>query len=204
MRRIAAVLAAVALLTGLTLNTASAATPPSCEDVAVFGLGGHGDPKATVYGEGIHRVEYSAVISPLQAGGPYDRSVAQGRDNMVAAVDEYAARCDGPIIVKGYSQGARAAGDALEVLQDRDYAVRVSGHLYADPKHPGGIEDALKGFSVWGVSMTGPRGGFKIPVTSECNPNDAICDLPFPKDIRGSLVNIHGYLTGAHVYDVNN
>ena len=175
-----------------------------CEDVATFGLGGHKDPTAQVYGGDVRRVHYSAEISPFAPGGAYDRSVAEGRDNMVREVESYAERCDGPIVVKGYSEGARAAGDALEVLDDSEYAPRITGHLYADPKKPGGVEDAFKGFGFWGISMTGPREGFKVPVISECNPGDGICDLPFPQNVSKSANNVMGYLTGAHIYDVNN
>ena len=187
-----------------TFGYAPPAPPADCDDVAVFGLGGHGDPAAQIYGGDVRRVHYPAVISPLKPGGAYDNAVREGRDNMVHEVDSYAQRCEGPIVVKGYSEGARAAGDALEVLDDGPYADRIEGHLYSDPKHPGGIEDALQGLSVWGVSMTGPREGFNVPVVSECNPADGICNLPFPQNLNASLANVIGYLSGAHNYNVNN
>lgn len=171
--------------------------------MATFGLGGHHDPAGNVYGPQVRKVYYSAQIFPVD-WITYDASVAEGARNMIGAVNDYAAHCNGAIVVKGYSEGARAAGDALEVLDDGPYADRISGVLYADPKNPGGIEDALQPLSVFGMTMTGPRHGFNVPVRSECNPNDGVCDFPFPEDFIGTAQNVNGYLTGAHAYDVNN
>ncbi|WP_459957293.1 cutinase family protein [Nocardia sp. IFM 10818] len=182
---------------------AAVADAPGCEPVAVFGIGGHDDPDANVYGLGIRKVRYSASIWPLRPV-TYDDSVREGRDNMVRAVEKYAAACGGHIVVKGYSQGARAAGDAIEVLQNGPYRDRLAGVLYADPKRPGGIEHAFRGLSLAGMTFTGPRAGFTVPVRSECNPRDAVCDFPLWTDPRRAVDNVRGYLTGAHAYDVNN
>src|SRR5699024_8736840 len=200
MKKIAAVVAAVAAV-GLSAPAVAAASPaPGCDaGTAVFTTGGMNDPTASAF-PGTHRVTYSASIWPL---GPmtYDESVRQGRDNLVAAVDEYAARGPGPIKIAGYSEGARVAGDALEVVQTRPYAGRVRGELFADPKHPGGIEDTFQGASAFGITMTGPRRGFTVPVESHCNPTDGICNLPNPVwNLIGFGENVIGYFTGAHMY----
>lgn len=206
MRRLLAGAAAVAAVAALTLNTStgSADADAGCESVAVFGLGGNQDPNADIYGGAVRAVWYPASIWPVGPGPEtYDDSVRQGRDNMVAAVDDYAAQCGGHIVVKGYSEGARAAGDAIEVLQNGPYADRISGVLYADPKRPGGVEDALNGLSVGGATFTGPRRGFWVPVRSECNSNDAVCDFPLWTDPIRAANNFYGYLNGGHRYNVN-
>ncbi|KZM68842.1 cutinase family protein [Nocardia terpenica] len=202
--RAALVLTAVSIASYLTMNSGvAAAEGPGCEPVASFGLGGNIDPDASVYGPGIRKVHYSASIFPKEAI-TYDDSVREGRDNMVRAVEDYASVCSGRVVVKGYSQGARAAGDAIEVLQAGPYRDRISGVLYADPKHPGGVEDTLRGLSIFGATFTGGRAGFTVPVRSECNPRDAVCDFPLWTDPIRTLQSIDGYLNGAHVYDVNN
>ncbi|ERB55595.1 hypothetical protein N806_31240 [Rhodococcus sp. P27] len=179
------------------------ADPVGCEPVATFGIGGTGSPDSAEFGPGVRKIHYTATFFPLSANF-YDRVVLEGSTKMVNAVNAYAAQCPGRIVVKGYSLGARAAGDALEVLGNGPYANRISGVLYADPKRPGGIEDALEGFDMFGLKMTGPRHGFNVPVRSECNPRDGICDFPFPHNIPATVDNIAGYLTGAHAYNVNN
>lgn len=204
MRRLVAGLAATAVAALSLVGFAPVASAgPVCEPVATFGLGGHNDPAAAVYGGGARPVHYSASIWPFGGWVTYDASVAEGARNMIGAVNDYAAHCPGAIVVKGYSEGARAAGDALEVLDDGPHRHRISGVLYADPKQPGGIEDALQGLSVFGMTMTGPRYGFNVPVRSECNPTDGVCNFPFPENFIGTAQNVNGYLTGAHAYNVN-
>lgn len=193
---IGAATAIAAMMPAAIPATASANT---CVGTAVFSTGGHMDPNATAF-PGTRQVWYPASIWPL-GDLTYDESVRQGRNNVVAAVDEYAGRCGGRIHVVGYSQGARVAGDALEVLQTRPYAHRVTGKLFSDPKHPGGIEDTFQGISLAGITFTGPRHGFTVPVESVCNPYDGICVLPKPLyDPEGFLRGVHGYFTGAHSY----
>jgi len=200
-RRLAAALGSVLAVAGLVTGAGPAAAE-QCQPVVTFGLGGNQDPNADVYGPGVRKVRYSASIWPT---GPitYDASVAEGRDNMLRAVNQYAAACGGRIIVKGCSQGARAAGDALEILDDGPYAWRISGVLYSDPKRPGGVEHALQGVSLAGATFTGPRLGFRVPVRSVCNPNDAPCDFPLWTDPLRAIGNIGHYLNGAHRYNVN-
>lgn len=190
----------IALGMAVVLAAPSAASDQSCEPVAVFSTGGMNDPGASAFPD-TRQVWYPASIWPL-GDLTYDESVRQGRDNVVRAVDEFAAQCPtSDIRVVGYSQGARVAGDALEVLQTRPYAPRVTGKLFSDPKHPGGIEDTFQGISLAGITFTGPRRGFNVPVESVCNPYDGICDLPKPLyDPEGFLRGVHGYFTGAHSY----
>ncbi|WP_115410966.1 cutinase family protein [Nocardia farcinica] len=202
MRRLVAAVGAAVVAASFTLVGEGAAAAQYCEPVAVFGLGGHGDPAGDVYGPNVRKVRYSASIWPF-GSVTYDDSVREGRDNMVAAVNSYAEACGGHIVVKGYSEGARAAGDALEILDDGPHARRISGVLYADPKRPGGVEHALRGVSVVGISMTGPRAGFNVPVRSVCNANDAVCNFPLWSDPIRAVSNIHGYLNGGHRYNVN-
>lgn len=196
------VVVGVAAAVAATMATAVPATAQAstCEGTAVFSTGGMSDPGASAF-PGTRQVWYPASIWPL-GNLTYDESVRQGRDNVVAAVDEFAAQCpSSDIRVVGYSQGARVAGDALEVLQTRPYAHRVTGKLFSDPKHPGGIEDTFQGISLAGITFTGPRRGFNVPVESVCNPYDGICDLPKPLyDPEGFLRGVHGYFTGAHSY----
>lgn len=194
------------IVAGLTIATAVTAEADGvwCEDRAVFSAGGMNDPEATAF-PGTRRVHYSASIWPV---GPvtYDQSVREGHDNMVSAVNAYAAVCPGNIVVTGYSQGARVAGDAIDTLDKGPHAGRISGILYADPKHPGGIETTLHGLTVAGITMTGPRQGTQtIPVTSHCNAEpghrDGICSLP--RDPEGFVDGVKGYLGTAHSYNLN-
>lgn len=186
-------------------GTPRAEAQPACETEAVFATGGMNDPNATAFGGNVHRVTYSASIWPV---GPhsYDKSVAEGAVNMVGAVDEYAARCpNSKIIVTGYSQGARVAGDAIDVLDKGAHAGRIRGVLYSDPKNPGGIEQTLQGGIIPGLSMTGAREPTEtIPVNQVCNERDGICRLPHILfDPKGHLDNIRGYFDGAHGYWLN-
>ncbi|MCR5979924.1 PE-PPE domain-containing protein [Gordonia jinghuaiqii] len=72
------------------------------------------DPRYT--GDGKYRVldaEYPATIWPMGAAG-YDDSTGQGAAATARAISGYQAACQGkPVVVAGYSQGARVAGDVL-------------------------------------------------------------------------------------------
>ncbi|WP_238422118.1 PE-PPE domain-containing protein [Gordonia sp. 'Campus'] len=72
------------------------------------------DPRYS--GAGRYRVvhaDYPTTIWPLGAAG-YDDSTAQGIASTARAISAYQADCGGkPVVVAGYSQGARVAGDVL-------------------------------------------------------------------------------------------
>lgn len=138
-------------------------------------------------------VPYSATIWPLGAVG-YNASEAEGRANLEQAVATYQQSCpDSKIVIVGYSQGARIAGDVLtDIGQNRPLedgtvidSSKVTGELYSDPRMVGtlwgqGIESALVGV-IPGLTMSGPRSGADyggLPVTTYCIEGDPICDLP--------------------------
>ena len=61
-------------------------------------------------------VDYPTTLWPLGAAG-YDDSVAQGETATKSAIASYQASCPGkPVVVAGYSQGARVAGDVLSEI----------------------------------------------------------------------------------------
>ncbi|MFC9980583.1 PE-PPE domain-containing protein [Gordonia sp. NPDC127522] len=71
------------------------------------------DPRYT--GDGRYRIihaDYPTTLWPLGAAG-YDDSTRQGTASTVRAIADYQAECDKPVVVAGYSQGARVAGDVL-------------------------------------------------------------------------------------------
>lgn len=110
-------------------------------------------------------VGYPTTLWPLGAAG-YDDSTGQGRSATASAIAGYQQRCgaESDIVVVGYSQGARVAGDVLAdigngriieqvvatdengevMLDEQGYPVlvdivagAVSGELYADPRRAG-------------------------------------------------------------------
>lgn len=164
--------------------------------------------------------EYPTALWPLGQFG-YNDDVAQGVASTKHQIAEYQANCPGrDVVVAGYSQGARVAGDVLSdigngrattVLVDGQEvtisADGVRGELYSDPRRDGpesgrGIELAMAGI-IPGLTMTGPRkGGFgALPVTTYCYEGDPICDLPdLLHDPFGVLDGLVGYFTKHGYY----
>lgn len=189
------------------------------------GHGAHWEelPDSPYSGAGAYEIEqvpYSATIWPLGSVG-YNASEAEGSANLEQAVAAYQQQCgaDKKIVIAGYSQGARIAGDVLTDIganrsvtmddgstyvistTDSDGARTVSGELYSDPRMSAtlwgqGIEATLVGI-IPGLTMSGTRavtdyGG--LPVTTYCIAGDPICDLPDPfHDPIGDLDALLGY-----------
>src|SRR3546814_8797263 len=91
-------------------------------------------------------VTYPASFWPL-GEQTYDQSVAAGAQTLRTEVNAFHAQCPGSeIVVTGYSQGARIAGDVLGDIA-RDGSIpqsQVEGVLYADPRNSaGGIETVV-------------------------------------------------------------
>ncbi|UVF77358.1 cutinase family protein [Gordonia mangrovi] len=135
------------------------------------------------------RTDYPTTLWPLGAAG-YDDSVAQGNAATKQAIARYQHDCPGnPVVVAGYSQGARVAGDVLsDIGNDRDDKVvlldehgnpelddegepivvdistdDLSGELYTDPRRVGDKTGRGLELSLIGVipglTMTGAREG---------------------------------------------
>ena len=182
------------------------------------------DPKNPYVGEGnqykLLYVQYPTMLWP--AGSPgYDADVALGVAATEYQVAEYQKNCPGKeIVISGYSQGARIAGDVLSdigngrtgpVLVDGEEVIisaeNVRGELYSDPRRDGpesgrGIELSLLGL-LPGLTMSGPRqGGFgTVPVTQYCLEGDLVCYLPDPlHDPFGMIDSLVGYFTKHGYY----
>lgn len=137
----------------------------------------------------IEVTDYPASFWPLGTAS-YDESSRIGYDHMLADITDYNETCpESPIVVVGYSEGARFAGDVLSDIGNNRTTIDpalVSGELYSDPRRDGdvtgaGVETRLIG--VWpGATMTGSRpGGFgAAAVVSVCVDGDMICDMPDP------------------------
>lgn len=204
--------------------TAAAEDPFDCADGRVFVLPGTADPNSlhtagleTRYGtEGknyqIQIVEYPGQLWPL-GGASYDESVEIGTKNLEDAVQAYADECDGkPVVIVGYSQGARIAGDVLSEIGNGTSSIdvdpaRVSGELYSDPRREGdrqgrGIELILPAV-LPGITMNGSRGGFgNLDVTQFCVEGDPICDLQDPLHYPLRAVDgLLGYFVKHVTYD---
>lgn len=172
--------------------------PRNAAGVPTGGVTGVGNRYAA-QGYDVRYVDYPAQLAPLGTI-PYDDDVAIGKAATERAVAGYQARCPGrPVVVAGYSQGARIAGDVLSdagtgkaqrvKVGDRYRTIDadgLSGELYSDPRREdpaggGGIENVLIGL-LPGTTMSGPRpGGFgTVPVNQYCVEGDPICDLPNP------------------------
>lgn len=188
---------------------------------------GTANPNSPYHGANEYKVikpEYPTTLWPLGTVG-YNADVALGTAATKQAIAEYQTNCpEKEVVVVGYSQGARVAGDVLSDLangrlDDEEFTVdghpgshklskeKVRGELYSDPRQEGsmagrGIELALVGV-IPGLTMTGPReGGFgDIPVISYCYKGDPICDLPdLLHDPFGVIDGFVGYFTKHGYY----
>lgn len=147
------------------------------------------EDRYTAQGYLIEVTDYPASFWPLGTIS-YDESSRIGHQRMLADITDYNQACpQSPIVVVGYSEGARFAGDVLSDIGNNRTAIDpalVSGELYSDPRRDGdvsgaGVETRLAG--VWpGATMTGSRpGGFgAAAVVSVCVDGDMICDMPDP------------------------
>ncbi|RPA12195.1 PE-PPE domain-containing protein [Gordonia sp. OPL2] len=171
------------------------------------------NPGSDYAGDNAYKIiyaDYPATVWPAGATG-YDESTRQGIASTKSAIAGYQQTCNGkPVVVAGYSQGARIAGDVLsDIGNGRDSEVTitdkdgnpvvvsinsgtVSGELYADPRQGGdktgrGIELSLIGV-IPGLTMSGAREGLgdrgfgtlEDTIVSVCIDGDPICDLPDP------------------------
>ncbi|MDL9945903.1 cutinase family protein [Gordonia sp. ABSL11-1] len=177
------------------------------------------NPASDYAGEKAYKIiyaDYPAAVWPAGATG-YDESTRQGIASTKSAIAGYQQSCgDMPVVVAGYSQGARIAGDVLSDIGNgrgltgtsadgAGYTINpetISGELYADPRQDGdktgkGIELSLIGV-IPGMTMSGARdGGFGSladNVVSVCIDGDPICDLPDPMyDPIGAIDGLAGY-----------
>lgn len=250
---ILAVVAALVLPAGV--GAATAADPYDCQAGAVVIVAGTGDVNTpsqigveqrytgltwdnkpdpnSPYHDDPYRVikpEFPTTLWPLGTVG-YDDDVQRGISATNDAIAEYQRNCpDKPVVVTGYSQGARIAGDVLNQIgtsteskvvdgvtyykvvdaDGTEYWIdrsQLSGELYADPRRDGpesgrGIEQSMIGV-IPGLTMSGKRpGGFgTIPVTSYCYQGDPICDLPDPlHDPFGAFDGLVGYFNKHGYY----
>ncbi|MGB3695863.1 MAG: PE-PPE domain-containing protein [Gordonia sp. (in: high G+C Gram-positive bacteria)] len=209
--------AAAASVIGVAGGPARADTCGSGGAVVVAGTqasrDAHGKPTGGVTGIGSryaaqgYRVTYVDYPTDLWPLGPisYNDDVALGKAATERAIVDYQRRCPGkPVVVAGYSQGARIAGDVLsDAANGRSRNVRtagLSGELYSDPRRDGrggagGVENTLIGL-IPGILMSGPRaGGFgTVPVTQVCVRGDGVCDAPDPlADPVGAADSLLGY-----------
>ncbi len=157
-------------------------------------------------------VDYPTDLWPLGAIS-YDDDVRLGKIATERAVSTYQSRCPGmPVVILGYSQGARIAGDVLSDAGNGRNAGGVrteglSGELYSDPRRGGrggstGVENALIGL-IPGITLAGPRsGGFgNVPVREVCVAGDGVCDVPDPLlDPVGAADGFLGYFVKHGYY----
>ncbi len=203
-----------ALGTALLSANAATASPNSCPTGAVFAVGGTWDPtgqttqpvtdRYAAQGYVAKPVSYPASFWPL-GDQTYDASVAVGVQALHAEVDTFHNQCPGSdVVITGYSQGARIAGDVLGDIA-RDGSIpqsQVTGVLYSDPRNShGGIETVIPNV-VPGATMSGTRAGFgDIPVQEVCIEGDGICNMPKPRDAPEEFVDsVFGYFTKHGTY----
>lgn len=202
-------------IAGVSATSATAtASTNSCPVGAVFSVGGTWDPtgqttqpvtdRYTSRGYTAKPVTYPASFWPL-GDQTYDESVAVGVRSLRADVNSFHAQCpDSNVVITGYSQGARIAGDVLGDIA-RDGSIpqsRVEGVLYADPRNSqGGIETVIPNV-VPGATMAGTRDGFgDIPVQEICIEGDGICNMPEPSEAPEQFVDsVFGYFTKHGTY----
>lgn len=190
-----------AILLAIALAPAALARADTC-GTGGFAVGGY--PATERIPDGYEYVPTPGGIFPWDAGG-YNHGQKVGAAALVAAVDAHAAQCGGPIRIHGHSYGAAIVHTAMETIDRRDYAPRVSAHVTGNPRRAGGIEDTFAGSTVLpGATM---RGAGTIPTRSlwrdDCNEGrDYICSAPMShEDPAGSIGGATGYLFGSgHVY----
>jgi hypothetical protein len=214
------VAAALPVVGFLSSGTALAAEPSSieCGSGAVFIVAGTDDlahvntrlleerygPEGKDYV--VEHVDYPATFWPLGAQS-YDANIEVGKAELVRAVKAYQAACDTPVVIAGYSQGARIAGDVLADIETHGIeADGLSGELYSDPRRAGdgrgaGAEVNFAG-AYPGVVLDGDRDGqFGVPVYSVCIEGDPVCDLPDPlHDPIGAIDALIGFFTKHATY----
>lgn len=204
---------------GAAIVVAGTNAPRNGDGIPVGGVTGVGK-RYKNDGYQVQYVNYPTSLWPL---GPisYDDDVVLGKAATERAISSYQQRCPGkPVVVSGYSQGARVAGDVLSDVANGRHdgapisADGLSGELYSDPRRVGrpdgtGVENALIGL-IPGLTMSGPRdGGFgDIPVKQVCNQGDGICDVPDPlydpvgaADAFLGYFLKHGYYPGRMNHD---
>lgn len=197
-RPAAAAITLIAAITAL-VAPASAANANTCD--GRFAVGGY--PRTELVPDGYTYVPTPGGIFGHERGG-YNYGQTVGAANLVQALDDYTARCPGPVHVFGHSYGAGVVHTAVETIDQRWYANRVHVHVTGNPRRPGGIEDTYAGWTILpGITFRGagvePRnlGSWR----DDCNPNDGICRLPWLlSDPVGYAQGIVGYLTGSHRY----
>ena len=255
-RRGTVVVAAAAVLGAGALPAVAGADPVDCGGGALIAVAGTNDvganhligvkqrytgkmangtvnPHSPYQGDNAYRVIAPTYPTELWPVGTvaYDDDVRRGTVATAQAIAEYQAECPGkPVVVAGYSQGARVAGDVLNAVgtststktvdgvtyrevvgaDGESYWISadgLTGELYSDPRRDGpesgrGIEQSLLGV-LPGLTMSGARaGGFgDVPVTSFCVEGDPICDLPDPlHDPIGAIDGLVGYFTKHGYY----
>ena len=189
----------VAALVSLTLAATVVAAPtvsasPACD--GRFAVGGY--PATERVPDGYTYVPTPGGIWPWESGG-YAHGQSVGTANLIAAVDDYAQRCPGPILVFGHSYGAAIVDTATLTLDHRPYAYRVHVHVTGSPRHPGGIESTYQWVPGFRGSVPAPQrlGSYR----TDCNVGrDIICHAPHPLDVVGNVNSILGYLGTGHSY----
>jgi hypothetical protein len=214
------VAAALPVVGFLSSGAALAAEPSSieCNSGAVFIVAGTDDlahvntrllearygPAGKDYA--VTHVDYPATFWPLGAQS-YDANIEVGKAELVRAVKAYQAACDTPVVIIGYSQGARIAGDVLADIETHGIeSDGLSGELYSDPRRAGdgrgaGAEVNFAG-AYPGVVLDGERDGeFGVPVYSVCIEGDPVCDLPdLLHDPIGAIDALIGFFTKHATY----
>jgi hypothetical protein len=193
-------------------------SPIDCGNGAVFIAAGTNDPdhvntqrledRYAAQGYVVDHVAYPATFWPLGAQS-YDANIEAGGAELERTVVEYQAACaDKPVVIVGYSQGARIAGDVLADIGSNGIdPSRVSGELYSDPRRSGdgrgaGAEVNFAG-AYPGVILDGEREGnaFGVPVYSVCIEGDPVCDLPdLLHDPIGAIDALIGFFTKHATY----
>ncbi|MGC0362229.1 hypothetical protein ABH922_000213 [Rhodococcus sp. 27YEA15] len=207
-------LAVGATLVAPALSGAAPDNDNWCPPGAVFAVGGTWDPtgqttqpvtsRYAAQGYTVNPVTYPASFWPL-GDQTYDASVAAGVQSLRGDVEAFHTSCPSSrIVVTGYSQGARIAGDVLDSLAHDEFvpSSQVTGILYSDPRNSsGGIETVVPNL-IPGATMTGPRDGFgDIPVHEVCIEGDGICNMPNPLDAPSVFVDsVFGYFTKHNTY----